>query len=381
MELLYCGSPLCPEATFKRLLMVADGVSFMDRPSVTFGKWGTIGSDSPARQFIQVMASTPVPLSVYKPPSGPVSDLYRRYIEADLADGEFRRIFLAGLAGDPLFAEKFIQMDAQYGSPRGNYMLSGREVVRALLADEALLHAPISVEEIHENMYAVRDDLGRRATLALELTEASIQVTNAMLLSAQTGLLPVTDDPFLSELLALRTTQPYVKGVPARAPILGLAVAQAVITDEALQRLTIKDIVDYRTSAKDAYAAWSIELNRLAATIDDIPGGDVEKRIARLITTEVAPKLREYRNEMKSASDKLFGDLVKNAAKWGVPAVMPTLSLAYFLNMSLEAAAVAFATNAVLPAVPAVVDYLQATARVKRKNAMSYLIGLAQEAE
>jgi hypothetical protein len=288
---------------------------------------------------------------------------------------------LAGLAGDPLFAEKFTQMDAQYGSPRGNYMLSGREVVRALLADEALLHAPISVEEIHENMYAVRDDLGRRATLALELTEASIQVTNAILLSTQTGLLPVTDDPFLSELLALRTTQPYVKGVPARAPMLGLAVAQAVITDEALQRLTIKDIVDYRTSAKDAYAAWSTELNRLAATVDDIPAGDVEKRIARLITTEVAPKLREYRNEMKSATDKLFGDLVKNVAKWGVPAVMPTLPLAYFLNMSLGAAAVAFATNAVLPAVPAVVDYLQATARVKRKNAMSYLIGLAQEAE
>lgn len=39
MKLLYSGQSACDEATFKRLLMIGTELAFMDRPSVTFGKW------------------------------------------------------------------------------------------------------------------------------------------------------------------------------------------------------------------------------------------------------------------------------------------------------------------------------------------------------
>jgi hypothetical protein len=378
VKLLYCGGTICDASTYKRLLMLADQIGFMDRPGVSFPKWGMIGMPSPARGLVQEMADTPIPVVVYSPPSGRIDDLYKRYIEADLADPQFRGVVLDGLNKNATFAAKLVQLDGEYGSMRqtDRYITRGSAVVRTLVDDEVLRHAPLSVEEIHGNMFGVRDDVGRRATLAALLTDASIQVTNAMLLSEESGLLPVTDDPFLSHLIALRAAQPYVGQVPARAPLIGMAVAQAVIPDEALQRLTIHDIIDYRKTTKDAYGAWSAELNRLAALIDDIPASEVEKRVSRLVTTEVAPKLHEYRNEMKSARDKLFGDLVKKVAGWEVP----TVSFAYLLEMSLGTAALVFA-NALLPAIPAVVDYLQAIAQVERKNSMSYLIGLAKEVD
>lgn len=338
MKLLYCGSSICDERTYKRLLILTDGIAFMDRPSVTFPKWGFVGMDSPARQVVNGMATTPIPVSVYKPPSGPIDDLYKQYVEADLADSRFRGIVLDGLAKDQTFASKLIQPDGQYGSMRetDNYVTRGSAVVRMLVEDQALREVPLSLDEIHGNMFSVREDIGRRATLATLMVDVSLRVTHAMILSENTGLLPVTDDPFFSHLIALRTIQPYVKDVPARAPALGLAVAQAVIPDAALQKLEIEDIINYRAATKDVYAAWSADLNSLAAARDDVPAADVEKRVARLIATQVAPKVHDYQNEMKSARDKLFGDLVKNVAKWEVPAVLPTLSLAYLLDISLE---------------------------------------------
>jgi hypothetical protein len=62
MRLLFTGSFLPPEATFMRLLLVADEIAVMDRPSINFGDWGTVGSTSPMRSWIPAFAETPVRL-------------------------------------------------------------------------------------------------------------------------------------------------------------------------------------------------------------------------------------------------------------------------------------------------------------------------------
>jgi hypothetical protein len=43
MKLLFSGSAHCQKETLKRLLIIANEIAFMDRPSITFDKWGTIG--------------------------------------------------------------------------------------------------------------------------------------------------------------------------------------------------------------------------------------------------------------------------------------------------------------------------------------------------
>jgi hypothetical protein len=48
----------------------------------------------------------------------------------------------------------------------------------------------------------------------------------------------------------------YVRGTASLAPWLGLEVATAVVSDEALTKLNHADILDYRKTAKDAYNNW-----------------------------------------------------------------------------------------------------------------------------
>ncbi len=373
MRLLFTGSSVPPEATFKRLLMIADEIAVMDRPSVTFGDWGTIGSASPLRLLIPTLAETPVKLVAYSPPSGPVTELYQRYIQADLENAEFKTILLEGLARDETFAGKLVQMEAQY--PSGPRMLCGRDLLKELVSDAALSSTPLDERHQPGNLFNVEDERGRRSTLRIIAIEASINLTNAMVVSNRTGHLPVTDDPFTARLLALRsTTAPYVGGSRPLTAAFGLAIAKAVIPDAALSRLRLSDILEYRRTAKDAYSAWAVELNKLAAALDEVPASEAEGRIARMIATDVTPRLREYRNQMRSARDRLFADLLKEVTKWEVP----TLSLAYLTDLGLHGAIAAFVAL-VRAAAPPVIEYLRETRDTRRKHALSYLIGLTED--
>src|SRR5262245_45948796 len=98
MKLLFSGGTTCNEPTLKCLLLVAEEIGFMDRPSVTFPKWGTIGMSSPWRNVSS--DKSPVKISVYAPPSGPVRELYKKYIEADFTNPDFKTIFLDGFTSD-----------------------------------------------------------------------------------------------------------------------------------------------------------------------------------------------------------------------------------------------------------------------------------------
>jgi hypothetical protein len=48
MKIVYFGESLCRFETLQRLFLVADEIAFLDRPSVGFGNWGTVGEPSPA---------------------------------------------------------------------------------------------------------------------------------------------------------------------------------------------------------------------------------------------------------------------------------------------------------------------------------------------
>jgi hypothetical protein len=97
-----------------------------------------------------------------------------------------------------------------------------------------------------------------------------------------------------------------------------------------------------------------------------------ESDLLRMINAEVAPRVVEYRREMKSARDKLFGDLIKKVVKWE----FPSLSLAYLASLDFSGAIALFA-SALAPAIPSVVDYYQRRRDISRRNSMAYLIGLS----
>jgi len=345
----------------------------MDRPSVTIGSWTMIGSNSPLRQFEPAMQDTEPSLKVYAPPAGPISPLHEEYVRRDLVNPNFREVFLRGLRTSDEFAFKFLQLKADYGPPAG----TGEAIRQAILDDPALANAEISSPYLDRRPFQTNTEVGRRNTLRMLMTEASVRITGTLAVASQTGLLPVADDPIFAELLALRFSgREYVGDISTLTPWLGLEVATASISDEALTKLKYTDILEYRKTAKDAYHSWFVAINKWASEIDAMTPAEVSKQLPKLKAEKLLPNVIEYRNEMKAIAEKLWGDLLKTFARYPIPA----LSLGYVFDLSppkllLTAAA------ALSPAIPALVDYLQARKSLDRKHATAYLIGIAQIAQ
>lgn len=369
MRVLYSGGTICSFETLQRLVLLADEIAFMDRPSVTVENFGTVGRESEFRQFR--IEDAPVAFSVHVPPDGDKRDLYLRYIDADLKDANFIRIVLNGLKSDITFQRRLVQLEANYGWG------TGRQVLDELVKDPTLYDGEYGSPTEPKLLYVPDTMAGRRQTLGTLLIEASIQVTNALIVAESARLDPVSDDPYFCHLISLRASDvKHVSQPASAASLLGLAITKSVLPDEVLSHLKLKDLFEYRASAKDAYGAWSLEVEQLAQKLLDIPPDRLGAEAAKLIVTDVRPRMLELRLEMATARDKLFGDLIKTVSKWEVP----TISLAYLASLSLPTALAAFA-GALAPAVPAVVDYYAQRRNLVRRNSMAYLVGVSKVLE
>lgn len=365
MRVLYSGGTFCSLETFKRLVLLADEIAFMDRPSIVFGNHGTVGYDSEFRRFNT--SGAPIKFSVHSPPSGPAKNLYLNYLETDVKNPQFVKTTLDGLKADPTFQNRLIQIEANYGWG------TGRQILNALLQDPFLSDAQFDLEVDPKLLYVPDTPEGRRQTLCSMLTEASIHVTSALITAEELNLSPVSDDPFFCHLLALRSSQDtYVRQPTSLASVLGLAITKSVLPDAALSSLEIRDLFEFRRSAKDSYESWSTEVERLSLRLLDVPPDKIGVEAAKLIVSEVRPRMLQLRHDMTGARDKLFGDLLKTVTKWE----MPTLSVAYLASLSLPTAIAAFA-SALAPAVPTVVDYFVQRRELVRQNSLAYLVGLS----
>ena len=366
MHVLFSGGTSCSPRTLKRLVLLADEIGFADRPSVGTGTFGTVGVLSDMRRVD--WTGIPVKIGVYDAPVGPKSDLYLRYFAADLANPSFRGIVWQGLNDGGDFASKLIQPRANYGWG------TGEQVRQALLADPSILTALLD-EELGPFMYEMDKEQGRRVTFKVALFEASIMVTNALLISEASQLHPVSDDPVVCTLLAQRLAgEAYVHQPTNLAAMLGLAVGRAVVSDEMLEHINLPALFEYRRGAQDVYQAWSAEMLKLSVKLEQLPPERVEVETAKIIVAEVQPKLKALNDEMEYARDKLFGDLVSKVTQWQVP----TMSLAYLAGLGSAGAIAAFA-GALAPAVPPIVDYFVKRRDITRKNSMAYLIGLSKD--
>jgi hypothetical protein len=368
MRLLYADGLACDESTFKRLILIADSIAFMDRPSIAFRNWGTIGLKSP---FRQVKLAGPVDLIVYEPPSGPVDDALKGFIASDLNNDKFRKIVHGDFVSNGQLSTGMLPDEVHF---RDN-TTTGRKVRNALLSDEGAWTADLSGDVEVEHMYILDSAIGRRETLKVLLTELSAKVTNAQFAAADTGYVPVFENKTLAALLALRCSDDaYVAGTSRAAPFVGSAMLQAVIPDDLVRAASIEQLIEFRRRSVDLYKSWSIEVNRLSAQIDSLDPAVLAKEVPRLLATDVAPKLHEIRQEMKSIRDSFFADLIKKVAALE----FPTLTIANYLNAGVGMSLLLFG-NALVPAVPLLIDFLRARVDTRRKNNLSYLLEVQRE--
>lgn len=368
MKLLYVGAPACDIPTLKRLVVVGEDICFTDRPSVTFGnrgEFGTVGLASPMRQLNTT--GEPVTVRVYEPPSGPARALYQPLLEADLGNPEFIDCVLDGLRNSDAFATKLLQLNADYG-----YGKTGAQI-RDAVVRAGRPTAPFDLRQSGD-MFDIDTSEGLHETLKMLLIECSIDATVALVVAQQADAYPIADDPYMARLIGLRTsTESYKTGPGMTAPLLGLEFTKSVLPDELLQQLSFPDIMAYRRKAKEPYDAWNAELNRVAAELDDLSAATPD-RIQRLIASDLTPKVTEYRSEMQTIRDSLFGGLVKSITHWEVPSLL----IAHVSGQDIATGLATFAAAALAGAARPVVDYMLGIRRVNRSHAVSYLLGLAK---
>jgi hypothetical protein len=127
-----------------------------------------------------------------------------------------------------------------------------------VLADSTLEHSTFDIARAEDAtlMFNPTTPEGRRETLKSVVAEASIEVTNALLMADELDAFPVADDTTYPRLLALRSsTGEYSKGSRSLAPLLGMEFGRAVIPDEVLQKIEFGAIFEYRAKSKDVYDA------------------------------------------------------------------------------------------------------------------------------
>lgn len=364
MKVLYYGGTFCTEATLKRLLVVAQEITFIDRPSVKLSETsGTVGTATEARSIAPLDPKYGIVISAHAPYDKAVP-MYQQYLQRDWQSAAFRRAVLRGL-NDPVFAGRLLALDGNYGDA------TGQQIRDALLADPAL-RAPDLPAINHSTMFKIDTPEGRIETLGSLVSEASIMVSGALVGASDTGCAPITDDETLAALFAARCAEvPGDGGQSAALAVLGDEIARSVLPDWVLAQLSIPDILDYRAKTKDAYAAWLADLDALVISLEEVKAENYQEEAKKLIRSKVNPKITEYKRAMASVRDGMFGGLVSSAPSWAVPAVV----VAYLVGGPVAALIGGLAQAGLT----AGVTYYNGKRKAGRDHAVSYLLRLVEE--
>jgi hypothetical protein len=160
---------------------------------------------------------------------------------------------------------------------------------------------------------------------------------------------------------------------------LSLAIFDELVPAESLEKLTFGEAIKYRKESDSAREAFLEHLLVLQTKLGQVPrDGDYTASITKVITTEVRPAAREFRDKLDSIYEKLFGKIAGaavtaagSAVAWaGSSAAVQVLGdITWQKLLSLAVAASAYVA-------PKAIDSLVETRAVSRECALSYLLDL-----
>lgn len=312
--------------TLIKSVLLFDEIHFMDRPSLTFdGKHLAIGMASPIRQYEQWFRDQGMPMYVHEPPSGPVVGELREVSEADVSDLNFMTRFQEGLRTSIHFRNLHIA-PGNYGNGETH------ETIFQRLAAVDLQAAPPLIE-VHNNQdirpYDFTNPEGSLKTLVSLAAFCSAKINFALKVGVAEGFSPLADMAPYSSLLSAKynravASSSLVKGKEITATDLSLAIFDDLVPTELLSTITVDDAIKYRKESEPARDAFLEHLLVLQAKLGQVPAdGEYSATIRKIVTTEILPAAREFRNKLDTIYDKLLGK-IKGAAvvAAGSPAVV-----------------------------------------------------------
>ena len=211
---------------------------------------------------------------------------------------------------------------------------------------------------------------------------SSLSVNLAMLIADREGLIPFTDSPLHHGLLSLKhrravdnaSATPMMSGVaplnPEKLRRLALTLLDTMITEEAIERLTIEDAVRYREESRETFERTRGYIGELAAQIESEPWDEgFEKELQKTVHQKILPEARRATDSGRAVYEKMFGSLVKRAGA----AMTPTLGVSILAGLTFPAILAVGSAAALGAALPDMIDAYVAQ-RESRRNALTYLL-------
>ena len=189
----YPGAAPASWATIKKSILLFDELHFIDRPSFTFGKFGTIASASPLRSYEQSFRDEGIGLYVHTPDDGPVRGEFLDRVVSDVNDLEFLKRFQNGLAQSATFC-------SQQNTP-GNYGEVGDQVAIARAVARVNLDTDLSAYAKPADLFyddsvepfRFKTEAERAKHLITKAVVCSAMINFALSVSERSGMIPLAD--------------------------------------------------------------------------------------------------------------------------------------------------------------------------------------------
>lgn len=299
------------QATVAKAILLFDELHFMDRPGLSFlGSGGQIGMPSPVRPFLPNFKDAGIPVVVHNAPSDPRHVTYLEpLISADVNDLTFIRKFQLGLKNDPKFLD--IQL-----SPDILTALGGRDKALAMLTSEQIISALMSygnsvdlIRDVSVRPFIGSSPLDIAKTLLHFAVPCSAKMNFAFSIGAREGFYPFADALTYGDLLHAKYTRaianPAISGSNIQQADLTVAALDEAVPAEQLETLTIPFAIEFRKKYEGERKEFLDHIASLQQKLASVePGADYGARLENIVTSEIRPAIRNFRNKCRSIDEK-----------------------------------------------------------------------------
>lgn len=381
VNVFYYPDMAASDSTLKKAILFFDEIHFMDRASFFFGgrqgQIGTIGAASPLREYEDSFRESGVPLFVHPASRRPLQSDPLERVAADINDPTFLSRFQEGLRQSKTFRDLQIA-PGNYGDS-GTHEDLGKHLISVELTS-ALSHHPSAMALLMDGSveaFQTRTPVECARVLIQEAAICSVKINFALQVSSAQGFVPFADAAPFGALLATKYQRAVNALRQAQATVqvtdLSFAVFDELVPPEILEEMTFGDVIRYRRESRGPREAFLEHLSIIQAKQGALKQDeDYATAISKIVTTQIVPAAREFRNKMQTIRESLFGTLAKGAiSAVGTGTVGLTLfgALSWAHLLALTSPAAAYVGNAVI-------DAFTAKRAASRECAISYVLSL-----
>ncbi len=306
MDFVYADSHSIDRLTFRRLLILANSVAFVNKPSISLEEnYFTVGVRSNVTDIVPLFEGTTIKISVETPPDSNFnSNFYKKYFERDLQNQEFVRTVLEGVVNDFIHDVRFKE------NPEIKNDFSDFKKWIIQNKDELQNIDYNSIQPIGET-FEITNKNEAIFSFKMLLSEQSMQCTSVLTVCNNTSSSPLVQNPYLNRLLSQRINNNIYTGKKSISRILGIKLIEGLIPDAALAKLSIEELLSFRRDTKGYYDAWMSEVRKLEANLINEKFGFNNIEIQLYIDSTIEPELLKLKKEIKKIRDDRFKDVMK----------------------------------------------------------------------